>query len=234
MDDKKKYYYLFGHNTNKNYNVENSFKENSKYSKQSKSFYTSKDLKEFISNLNKFSLNSAFDHKGSKSFLHSKKIALKEINIDENIISDEGHSEKEINQIKDSKINAKSSKGLINKSRRNTLLCPENIDIPENKKSTQSPRKRHKGNNLLKVIDNNKLKIKNRSTKFCSEIELKMHQDKDLNKIHPIKTFKENKNWRNKSCNDLNDSPHNKINAKKSNSTLIDLVNEISRNDSEV
>jgi hypothetical protein len=219
---------------NKNYNVEYSFKENSKYSKQNKSIYTSKDLKEFISNLNKFSLNSAFDHKGSKSFLHSKKIALKEINLEENIISDEGHSEKEIKHYKDSKINAKSCKGLTKRSRRNTVICPENIAVSDIKKNTQSPKKRHKDNNLLKVIDNNKLKNKNRSAKLCSDIELKMYQDKDLNKIHPIKTFNENKNKRYKSCNDLTDSLHTKANAKKSNSTLIDLVNEISQNNSEI
>ncbi len=61
-----------------------------------------------------------------------------------------------------------------------------------------------------------------------------MYQDKDLNKIHPIKTFEENKNGKYKNTNDLADSFHRKRNTVKSNSTLIDIVNEISQNNIEI
>jgi hypothetical protein len=238
MDDTNKCNYLSDKNVKKKCNVENSTKENSKYSKKNKSIYTSKDLKDFISNLNKFNLNSAFDHKGAKSFLHSKKKALKEIILDESILSGEEDSEKKKKQIKDFKINSKSCKGFTNKIRGNTQISPRKKKVvPDIKKCTQSPKKRYKArpnkrerscNNLLSVIDNNELKINKKTTNFCSEIELKMYQDKDLNKIHPIKTFNGNQNEKCKNCNNLADSLHTKIKEKKSNSTLIDLVNEIS------
>ena len=43
------------------------------------------NLINFISNSNKFNLNSAFDHKGAKSFLKSKEKALKKLIIDDNL-----------------------------------------------------------------------------------------------------------------------------------------------------
>ena len=190
--------------------------------------YTSKDLIEFISNLNKFKFNSAFDHKGAKYFLHSKEKALKEINLEDNIINSEENSENEKKQIH-SKINTKSCKDIKNRNRRYTLIGPSEKNIVSNiKKCTQSPKKHHKvrpkfkksnSNNLLKVNDN-KLKVKKNITKFCSDIELKMYQDKDLNKIHPIKTYKTNKNSKYKICNDLADSSPKNRNTVKSNSTL--------------
>ena len=224
-------------NVKKNNNLDYLKKEN--YSKQSKGMYTSKELREFISNVNKFNFNSAFGHKGAKSFLHSKTKALKEINLDENILYDEENSEKEKKHIKDSKIKIKSCKGLANN--KSPKIIPisliENINVSDNK-YTQSPKKRHKvrpnikknkSNNLLRVLDNG-LKLKKKHKKFCSEVELKMYQDEDVNKIHPIKTFDINKNCKYKSCNDLVDSHSKKRNTKKSNSTLIDIVNEISHN----
>ena len=225
-------------------NAKHLMKTNGDCSNQNKSNYTSKDLKDFISNLNKFNLNSAFDHKGVKSFLHSKKQALKEIILDDNILSDKEHSEKEIKQIKYLKINSKSCKGFTNNSRGNIKISPRKKKVVHfSKKCTQSPEKKYKAmpnikerscNNLLSVSDNNKLKIKKKHFNFCSEIELKMYQDKDLNKIHPIKTFNGNQKEKCKTCNNLVDSFHTKTKEKKSNSTLIDLVNEISQNNSEI
>ena len=205
--------------------------------------YILKDLKEFISNANKFNFNSAFDHKGAKLFLYSKNKALEEIKIDENIIYNEENSENDKKQIKVSKTNTKSCKGFTKKSHKNTQISPREMNIVSNiKKCTQSPKKHRKDrpnitnsshNHLLKVFDN-KSKFKKENTKFCSEFELRMYQDKDLKKIHPIKTFKENKDGIFKTTNDLVDSFPGRRNTVKSNSTLIDIVNEISQNNIEI
>ena len=241
MDDINKCNNLLYKKSKKNSNEYYLMKE--KYSKQNKRMSISKDLIEFISNINKFNFNSAFDHKGTKSFLNSKKKALEEIKIDENIIYEEENTENEKKQSKVSKDNTKSCKGITNKSNKNTQISPRKKIILSNiKKCTQSPKKHRKvrpnikyssHNHLLKVIDN-KLKLKKENTKFCSEIELRMYQDKDLNKIHPIKTFEEKKNGKYKNTNDLADSFHRKRNTVKSNSTLIDIENEISHNNIEI
>ena len=64
-------------------------KEDTVYSRPSKSICPSNNLKDFISNTNKFNFTSAFDHKGAKSFLRSKGTALKEINIEDYISEEE-------------------------------------------------------------------------------------------------------------------------------------------------
>jgi hypothetical protein len=61
------------------------------------------NLKDFISNLNRFNFSSAFDHKGAKSFLKSKGRALKEICIDE-CLSDEEEQNKKKGEKKKHKI----------------------------------------------------------------------------------------------------------------------------------
>ena len=104
---------------------------------------------------------------------------------------------------------------------------------PKKSHKVSSNIKKNKSNNLLRVLDN-RLKLKEKHAKFCSAVELKMYQDEDVNKIHAIKTFDADKNCKYKSCNDLVGSLSKKRNTIKSNSTLIDIVNEISHNNSKI
>ena len=64
---------------------QNSIKKYEVYKNKSVINIHKSNLIDFISNSNKFNLNSAFDHKGAKSFLKSKEKALKKIIIDDNL-----------------------------------------------------------------------------------------------------------------------------------------------------
>lgn len=222
-------------------NIDYIKKENNYISQSNKNCSITSELKEFISNPNKFTLTSAFDHKGAKSFLKSKIKALKEITIDDNIISDEENSEKEEDKLTNSKKRIFSCKGITKVRRRNSIIYPreqivltniENrIKSSNNLKKQKSKCEIKKNNDNLLSLAKNNLRVKKKPTKFCSQLELKMYKDKKINKIKPIKSFKSRKNSIYHSFNNLLDLE--KSNTLKSDSTLVQLVNEINQNESQ-
>ena len=217
------------------------------------------NLKDFISNL-KRNFNSAFDHKGAKSFLKSKGKALKEIELNENILDEEDEIKTENKQnvknrkytslngfnqnfTKESRVNRPSSnkqiktikniKILNNKKHANTISV--NTDISDKKSKFKNKKKlmSSKENNF--IISNFILKEinidKKRPKKFYSQVELKMFKDKNLNKLKPIK---EKKHFSSKKNNYRNskghlESPFDRTDTWKTDSTLFHLVNEIDK-----
>lgn len=214
---------------------------------------TQDNLKDFISNLRK-NFSSPFDHKGAKNFLKSKGKALKEIELNENILDKEDEIKAESKQkffknikhksskglnnnlIKDFRVNRHSSnegiktmknlKIINNKKHANTVT--ENFEISEKKsKSKHKKLKSSKENNVL--ISNFILKEINidqkRPKKFCSQMELKMFNDKNLNKLKPIKV---RKHFSSKKQNiRINEANVHRTDTWKTDSTLFHLVKEI-------
>ena len=211
------------------------------------------NLIDFISNINKFKFDSCFDHKGAKSFLKSKGIALKEISIDDYLIE-----EKE--EIKDKKREKKrhksiSSKALDTKSTaqmRNGLASykkkvksMKNLDlffihgttfqphVISKKKSKRNLYKSGKEHNYMANIIMEEFNIdKRKKKKFCSQIEINMFNDKYLKRIKPIKERTMKSDLGSKKVNTFNanynlEFPFVKSDDSKTNSTLLDIVSEI-------
>jgi hypothetical protein len=224
---------------NKFINIGYTNKEDTVYSRPSKSICASNNLKDFISNINKFNFTSAFDHKGAKSFLRSKGKALKEINIEDYSISEEEEtSDNENTKTKHEKReNEPRIKGVhkhhhrqasINPRRHIYIINDEHRHLSsKNKKKIDSIKS--KNEKFLSLV-NKKFITKKKSAIFCSQIELRMFKDKTINKLKPIKNSKcTNKRLKYYSCNNLIDSSFDRKPSSKSNSTLIQIVNEISQ-----
>lgn len=176
----------------------------------------SNNLKNFISNRKKFILKSAFDKKGAKLFLKSKEEALKKINLEEEILfhkisdeklhikNEEFKSIKTYNELEKKKLSYRKGKKMnslkLNKKKGKYQLNVENSNI-DNENS----------------IEKKKSKNKRNPSKFCSKIELRMYNDKDINKLKPIK----------ESFQNLSYCPLSKKNSKKSDLTIKELLDEI-------
>ena len=171
---------------------------------------------------------------------------MKEIILDENILTDEENSEKEEekrgNKLTHYKKTIYSCKGVTKKKYINSSICPRekiilsNIEI-RNKSSNNIKKQKsrceiNKNNVNLLSPTKNKLRIKNKPTKFCSQLELRMYKDKKIKKLKPIKSFKSRKNSIYHSFNNLLDFSLDKSNSLKSDGTLVQIVKEISRNNS--
>ena len=213
------------------------------------------NLKDFISNLNRFNFSSAFDHKGAKSFLKSKGRALKEICIDE-CLSDEEEQNKKKEEKKKQKIASckgfnknitkQLKKDLISnkkntKSMKNIHLLHNQIyddHSKDKKKSKKSKFKKvvsSKENDYIHINTFLKKDFKNISKtplKFQSQIELKMFNDKSLNKLGPIRGKSISGNLGDNKVdtiiNNHNDnSPFLKSDTFNTDSTLLNIVSEI-------
>lgn len=209
------------------------------------------NLKDFISNLNRFNFSSAFDHKGAKSFLKSKGKALKEICIDENI-SDEEEQNKKKEEKKNHKISSSKyitkqlKKDMISyktkiKSTNNLHLFQNQIYDDHSKEKKKSKKKKFKKvvsskeNNYTHINTFLKKDFKNISktpSKFQSQIELKMFNDKSLNKLKPIRGKSINDNLGDNKVgtftnNNNDDFPFLKSDTFKTDSTLLNIVSEI-------
>lgn len=214
--------------------------EDSKIIKNEKYFQTqNQNLINFISNFHKFSFSSAFDYKGAKSFLKSKEKALDEIVIDENVQSHK-------NDIKKNEDVAENPKKRKRKET-NTEISPISINnkyqskIDDEKGEISSKNKLRKNHSRKEIINFKILKIKNEeklmsdiglkmpkiSSKFCSRIELKMFNDKNLNRIKPIKVSKPEYTHNNLKFSEFNQNKRNS--SIKSDSSLMQLVSEISK-----
>ena len=152
----------------------------------------------------KIKLNSAFDHKGTKHFLNSKKAALEKIRLEDNDISSDNDNDTQSESNKHKKheknnypmtyvnncknLRAKSSNSLFhlftNKLKNKALESPNG-------------RSKNKKKHLIKTLLTNEFNVKKKLNSQFSTQELRMFKDKDLKKIKPIKTnmetIKENK-----------------------------------------
>ena len=193
------------------------------------------DILKFISSgiKNKLNLNSAFDQSGSKKFLDSKKIALQEISVNDEEISDFP-----LNKVK-------SGENIFYT---NNYLTPEKISKcrDENTKRSKNKSKNKEGKIKYKIrkpmtdkfllkcfkienIDNelneNKIKDKNKDREkekgkkiIHKSHELKMFRDKDIKEIESIKKTKYNKNEK---------KYYNFVNTEETDFSLFDMVNQL-------
>ena len=174
------------------------------------------NLKDFISNLKKFNFKSAFDHKGSKSFLKSKGKALEKICLNENLLEENKIKKKHNKKRKN------CSCKIINKKLKKEI---------KNKYTHEQKEKKKEYKNLLNVKDsdiyitnyfNKDIKVEKKiPKKFCSQMELNMFKDKTLNKLQPIKWKTEKENYIN------TDYTYKHKNSSESDSTLFNLISEI-------
>lgn len=163
------------------------------------------DLIKFISSgiKKKINFTSVFDQKGSKNFLESKRIALQEILINEEIEFLEGKTK--IIQL--CEISDFSTKIIEeNKFRSKNCLTPEKIFRYQNE-NTKSQKNQNKKNKKIKPMTEKFLlsyKIedigvelninKKKRNKNCYRTqEIKMLKDKDIKGIEPIKQSNHNK-----------------------------------------
>lgn len=192
------------------------------------------DILKFISSgiKNKLNLNSAFDQTGSKKFLDSKKIALQEISVNDEEISDFS-----LNKVK-------SGENIFYTK---NYLTPEKISKcrDENTKRSKNNSKNKEGKIKYKIrkpmtdkfllkcfkiedIDkeSNKNKTKDQSKEKEKKIrkishkthELKMLRDKDIKEIEPIQKTKYNKNEK---------KYYNFVNTEETDLSLFDMVNQL-------
>ena len=246
---------------NKLERLENSteFSRNGKNDNKIQERSSQKNLQYFISNPNKFNFSSAFDHKGAKSFLKSKGKALKEIILDGSISEEEEEKEEEIiikkeekkrRKYPSSKFITKDSKNQIKKyslekdkiiSRNyletiNNHICYTLENHNKSKKKSKKKKKlvSNKDNDAyLKNFLNKELNVdKIKSLKYCSEIELKMFNDKSLDKLKPIKEkiakVHENIKGQNLNINKNFNTDYSFVRTGSSNSdsTLINIISE--------
>ena len=217
--------------------------ENSKVVKNKESFHTqNNNLINFISNLNKFTFSSAFDYKGAKSFLKSKEKALDKIVIDETILNHKSDKKKFIknneNEGSPKKTKRKetyndiSPLSIKNKYQSKIEEVKEEIS-PKNKVRKNYSRKElnnfkiWKNKNDEKIMKDIGLKMPKISSKFRSQIELKMHNDKSLNRIKPIKVSKPKYTQNILKFPELRKNKRNS--SIRSDSSLIQLISEINR-----
>ena len=151
------------------------------------------NLQNFL-NKKKIKFFSAFDHKGSKRFLHSKKAALQKIIIDDNSNSLNNDSDfqsedenKKAYKYLLPKYDVNNSKKKKNKSTNNLVL------ISKNKLKNKS----HDKNLISSLVSNELNAVKKLKCNFSSH-ELLMFKDKELKKIKPIKKSKNKDELKNK------------------------------------
>ena len=147
----------------------------------------------------KINFNSAFDHRGSKQFLHSKKEALKQIIIDDPNSSSNDDNNDTLSQSNHQKKHFKYSnyKGSnIKKLKKNKAKSTNNIfylsSVDNLKNKTLSKEKSHIKDDNNKRNFRRTLEINKKPSKFFSSQELKMLEDKEIKKIKPIKTKNNN------------------------------------------
>lgn len=230
--------------SNDNIHLLKTKEEDSKVIKNERSFKSqNNNLINFISNLHKFSFSSAFDYKGAKSFLKSKEKALDEIIIDDNIQFHKNDKNKIIKNNRDEDGNTKKTK----RKETHTDISPLSIKYKyqskfEDEKDEISPKNKKRKNHSRKELNNFKflhnkneekimndigLKMPKVSSKFRSHIELQMFNDKNLNKIKPIKVPKPKNIYTNLKFTESNKNKRNS--SIRSDSSLMQLVSEISK-----
>ena len=200
----------------------------------------------------KFKLSSAFDHKGSKHFLNSKKIALQQIILDDETCLDESDTEYESNAKAKSPKQYKKftcKRALPNDEIKKHLKITMNEDHNKknaNKKRPEKMKSTNVNDPFRKVypsstINPNYLRKQNMinneivSHKFFSNQEIKMFEDKDIKKIKPIekssKELNENENENKKKIKSKrkksNNIAENISFMEKNDSSIIDIITNL-------
>ena len=160
-------------------------KENGPLALKPKSFKSDKindDIRNFFKKKIKF--NSAFDHKGSKHFLHSKNEALQQIVIDED--SSNNDSDTQSGSIK-KKYKHRHVKTCINNKARSSIYLDNVMNNNLKNKTRDSKDKNFRKENMIRTLVTNELNVHKRLNKNFSSQELKMFGDKEIRKIKPIK-----------------------------------------------
>ena len=149
-----------------NNDIESKIKEyesSTEFLKEQNKCMKDSNLIDFISNTNKFKFDSCFDHKGAKSFLKSKGVALKEISIDDYLIEEKEETKYKNGEKRRHK--STSSKALDKKTTkqiRNGLAIykkkirsMKNLDLFYNPQTTLEPQiigKKNQRKSITKVI----------------------------------------------------------------------------------
>ena len=147
------------------------------------------DIRNFFKKKIKF--NSAFDHKGSKHFLHSKNEALQQIVIDED--SSNNDSDTQSGSIK-KKYKNRHVKTCINNKARSSIYLDNVMNNNLKNKTGDSKDKNFRKENMIRTLVINELNVNKRLKKNFSSQELKMFGDREIRKIKPIKKKKADKN----------------------------------------
>ena len=147
------------------------------------------DIRNFFSK--KIRFNSAFDHKGSKHFLHSKNAALQQIVIDED--SSNNDSDTESGSIK-KKYKHRHVKTVINNKALSSSDLVKVVNNNLKNKMQDSKDKNFRKGNMIRTLVTNELNVHKRLNKNFSSQELKMFGDREIRKIKPIKKKKGDKN----------------------------------------
>jgi hypothetical protein len=144
----------------------------------------------------KIQFNSAFDHKGSKHFLHSKKAALQQIVLDDNDSSNnDSDTQSGSNLQKKYLKNRHPQTCITNKSQStNNIVNVFNFNNNLRNRTQDSKEQNNRKENLIRTLVTNELNVHKKLNKNFSSQELKMFQDKEISKIKPIKKVKKEKN----------------------------------------
>ena len=197
----------------------------------------------------KFKLSSVFDHKGSKHFLNSKKIALQQIILDDETCLGESDTEYETNEKAKSPKKYTCKTTLSNDEIKKHLKITTNEDLNKknsNKKRPENMESTNVNDPFRKVYQSSTnnphyLRIQNMinkeivSHKFFSNQEIKMFEDKDIKKIKPIeKSTKEineneneNKSKRKSKRKKSNNIAENISFMEKNDSSIIDIITNL-------
>ena len=146
----------------------------------------------------KINFNSAFDHKGSKHFLHSKKVALQQIVIDDDDSSNNDDTQSGSNKEKKNLKNI-FPKSSLNFNKANRAKSSSNLFYISNdklknkiqdigKQNTHKYKKEH----IIHTFATKKFSPQKHMNKNFSSQELRMFEDKTIQKIKPIKKIKNN------------------------------------------
>ena len=137
-------------NSSKNLNTNHQIKEpsetNINYVKTNKKLNNFKQLLDFLSDKNKFSLNSNFDDKGSEEFLCGKSDAMKKIELNEYILEEENTNKKIDKSSKIEKVEENTNNIISNYENKNE----EALDKKNEKEGAVTQIKEIKNNNIIK------------------------------------------------------------------------------------
>lgn len=179
----------------------------------------------------KFKLNSAFDRKGAKNFLNSKKIALQQIILDDDVSTDSdqkiGTNKQKTNSNKNKNFNGIS---LIKKER--ASIKSNSIAVMKNsyKKKKEEKKMNEYFTNFYGSSPNNQKYFSSKKMgkklphKFFSNQGLKMFKDKEIKKIKSIKKEKKKSKSKNKKNNFANE---NISFMEKNDSSIFDIIAQL-------
>ena len=163
-------------------------------------YKSDKNIKKTLANFfqKKIKFSSAFDYKGSKQFLNSKKKALQQIVIDDDYDNSSNNDNTNDNDNDNDNYNDFKSVGTKRKkypplahpktfsTNQEQVIHPQSCNNLYKYTRTDNNRKKNK-RRKTKTKNNNKNPIK----KYFSSQELKMLKDEEIKKIKPIKKVNE-------------------------------------------